>query len=282
MYGEGEGSVAEGTYAYAMAVRTRKSKDSALLFDHRQASMSWDLTVRSQRIEALREAYGPAAEWMPLEDIADYWDDPQVTEAAFRRYFLNQPVPMEDRPLSILPKWGARLSEDRSLGSAAALALAVSFDRSRASIGGAVQGDRLSVKVLRHGVGLGWVVAEAKALQDRLGGELVVDGKGPGASLISKLEDAGVRLRIVDAAFVCDAAELLLDATEAEDGPGQLEHFGQPELESAVAIAAWRSIGERKALGRRASAGDISPLESVALAAKAAQVAAYDPMANIL
>ncbi|MBK7823451.1 MAG: hypothetical protein IPJ61_20910 [Tessaracoccus sp.] len=277
MYGEGEGSVAEGTHAYAMTVRTGKRKDASLLFDHRQASMAWDLADRAQRVEALREAYGPAADWMPLEDIADYWDDPQVTEAAFRRYFLNQPVPMEDRPLSILPKWGACLSGDRPLGNSASLALAVSMDRTRASIGGAVQGDRLSVKVLRHGVGLNWIVAEAKALQDALGGELVVDGKGPGASLIDRLEDAGVRLKVVDAAFICDAAELLLDATEAEPGPERLEHFGQPELEAAVAIAAWRSIGDRKALGRRASVGDISPLEAVALAAKEApKTSVYD------
>jgi hypothetical protein len=31
---------------------------------------------------------------MDLEAIADYWDDPQVSEAEFRRFWLNQPVPL--------------------------------------------------------------------------------------------------------------------------------------------------------------------------------------------
>ena len=109
--------------------------------------------------------------------------------------------------------------------------------------------------------------------------ELVVDPKGPGASLIPALETAGVRVHLIDAGFVCDAAELVLDASES----GDLEHFGQPELDAAVDVAAWRSIGERKAFGRRRSVGDISPLEAVSLAAKSANVAAdYDVLDSIL
>lgn len=270
MYGEGEGSVAEGTHAYAMAVRTGKRKDAALLFDHRQASMDWDLEDRDQRVKALREAYGPAADWMDLEAIAEYWDDPQVAEAEFRRYFLNQPVPMVERASSILPRWGGCVSDRPRDLPAPSLALAVSFDRQAAAIGAASRdGDRLPMKLLRHGPIRG-VVAEAKSLQERFGGDLVLDGKGPSASLIRPLEDAGVRLRIVDSGFVCDAAEHLLDSTES----GEVEHFEQPELESAVAVAAWRAIGDRKAFGRRRSAGDISPLEAVSLAAEEARVGA--------
>jgi hypothetical protein len=134
------------------------------------------------------------------------------------------------------------------------------------------------VKVLRHGPGLGWVVDAAVEVCGKHNRELVVDGRGPGASLIPKLESAGVRVRPIDSAFLCDAAELMLDATES----GELEHFGDPELVGAVAIAAWRSVGERKAFGRRQSVGDISPLEAVSLAAKAAQENRYDPMSNIL
>jgi phage terminase large subunit-like protein len=67
-------------------------RDRTLLFDHRQASEKWHLGRRSERLKALREAYGPAASWMGLPSIADSWDDPQVSEAEFRRYWLNQPV----------------------------------------------------------------------------------------------------------------------------------------------------------------------------------------------
>lgn len=282
MYGEGEGSVAEGTHAYAMAVRTGRRKDAALLFDHRQASMDLDLDNREQRITALREAYGPAADWMDLDAIADYWDDPQVTEAEFRRYFLNQPVPMIEKPSTILPRWPACLSDNpRSLPPGPSLALAVSFDRSWAAIGAAVKdGDRLPVKVLAHGAGMAWIIEQAAELTKRHRTDLVLDSKGPAASLIARLEAAGVPIRTVDAAFLCDAAELVLDATES----GELEHFGDPELEAAVQVAAWRSIGERKAYGRRRSVGDISPLEAISLAAKAAMTedTDYDVMASIL
>lgn len=275
MYGEGEGSVAEGTHAYAMLVRTGKRKDAGLLFDHRQAATTWDLSDREQRIKALREAYGPAAEWMPLDDIADLWDDPQVTEAEWRRYWLNQPVPMEEKPVGILPRWAGCVAEADHPLPRPRLALAVSFDRSWASIGAAaMSGGRLAVKVLRHGPLFG-VVDDAKVLADKHAAEIVIDGKGPSASLQQKLRDAGVRLVTVDSAFVCDAAELLLDASES----GELEHFDQPELNDAAGIAAWRSVGERKAFGRRRSVGDISPLEAVSLAAKAVQ---RDPNYNIL
>lgn len=92
MYALGENSVAEGTHAYAEQIRAGKVRDRTLLFDHRQASERYDLTRKGQRKEALREAYGPAAEWMDIDAIAASFDDPQVSEAEFRRYWLNQPV----------------------------------------------------------------------------------------------------------------------------------------------------------------------------------------------
>lgn len=210
MYGEGEGSVAEGTHAYALSKRAR-----ALLFDHRQASPSWDLSDRAQRIEALREAYGPASSWMDLEAIADYWDDPQVTEAAFRRYFCNQPAPMDAKPTSILPAWAACLSPERAMSGVPSLALATSFDRVFSCVSGAVEeSGTVTVRVLRHGPNAGWVVDECKALSERFNGAAVaVDPKGPAGSFVGALEAAGVPLYLVDATDVCDAAALVLDRT---------------------------------------------------------------------
>jgi phage terminase large subunit-like protein len=92
MYAKDEGSVAEGTHAYAQSVREGRTRDRTLLFDHRQAADTWALGKRVERMKALRQAYGPAAVWMNLDAICDSWDDPQVSEAEFRRYWLNQPV----------------------------------------------------------------------------------------------------------------------------------------------------------------------------------------------
>ena len=264
MYGAGEGSVAEGTHAYALG----RGDDASLLFDHRQADEKLDLSDPAQRMTALREAYGPAAEWMNLQAISDTWDDPQSSEAEFRRYWCNQPVPMIERATSILPKWPACLDPDRDVAKLApSVALAVSFDRQFAAIGAAaMDGDVLVVKPLRHGAGLGWVVAEAAEVCARLDVSLVVDERGPAASLGAQLEAAGVKVRWIDSAVVCDSAALVFDRVEA----GTLAHAGYPELDAAVDVAAWRSVGERRAFGRRASAGDISPLEAVSLAGWAA------------
>lgn len=92
MYALGENSVAESTHAYARQVAEGRVRHQTLLFDHVQASDKWVLTRRVERMKALREAYGAAVDWMNLEDIADSWDDPQVSEAEFRRFWLNQPV----------------------------------------------------------------------------------------------------------------------------------------------------------------------------------------------
>jgi len=264
MYGEGEGSVAEGTHAYAMGKRAK-----ALLFDHRQASAHWDLDDRPQRIQALREAYGPAADWMDLEAIADSWDDPQVTASAFRRYFLNQPAPMAEKPTSILPAWAACASPERALPGVPVLALATSLDRMFSCVAGAIEENgTVLVRVLRHGPHGAWVVDECKALSERFNGAgVAVDRKGPAGSSVDALEAAGVRVQSVTADDVCDAAALVLDRTTDRT----LEHFNQAELNAAVDVAAWRSVGERRAFGRRLSGGDISALEAASLAALLAQ-----------
>lgn len=266
MYGEGEGSVAEGTHAYAVAVRSGRRQDSSLLFDHKQAAATWDLSDRKQRIKALKQAYGPAAAWMDLEAIADSWDDPDVTESEFRRYWLNQPVPMEEKPTSILPRWAAGVDRGMVLDGPPVLAIAVSFDRAWSAIVGATvtEGDLVAVQVLAHGPSTSWVVPQVQTLPRR--GAVVIDPQGPAGTLLPELRAAGIQLHEVTTGEVCDAASLVLDRTEG----GTFKHFGQAELDRAVDVAAWRTINDRRAFGRRVSGGDISPLEAASLAALAA------------
>lgn len=95
MFAPGEGSVAEGTFAYAAAVREGRAKDDVLLFDHREASAKHDPATKRGRVAGLREVYGPAAAWMPLEDIAASWDDPQTSHAEWERYWFNRPVSLQ-------------------------------------------------------------------------------------------------------------------------------------------------------------------------------------------
>lgn len=96
MFAPGEESVAEGTHAYAQAISEgRTSSRTKLVFDHKQASAKWDPEKRADRIAGLTEVYGPAAEWMDLEAIADSFDDPQTRPAEWIRYWFNRPVSIQ-------------------------------------------------------------------------------------------------------------------------------------------------------------------------------------------
>lgn len=95
MFAPGEKSVAEGTFEYWQMVAEGRTSDSALLFDHRQAAAKWSVKNKRERISGLREVYGPAAEWMDLEAIAESYDDPQTSEAEWLRYWFNQPVSLQ-------------------------------------------------------------------------------------------------------------------------------------------------------------------------------------------
>lgn len=264
MYAEGENSVAEGTHAYAeSSSRSRKF----LLFDHRQASESWDLSDRRQRLKALRESYGPAAAWMNLEAIADSWDDPQVTEAEFRRFWLNQPVSLEARPDSIMPNWAVLASADAVPTDA--IGVAIDVDNVWCSIAkaGYVDGQLRIGLVRRDRVGA-WILA---AVEEAAGAApVVIDPKGPAGALTVKLESRGItvpQFGLEDYIKAC--ADLWSEVDQLE-----VRHDNSDDLNAAAAAAGWRQIGAegaRRAWSRKR--GDISALEAATLAAWGARTA---------
>ena len=95
MYAPGEQSVAEGTHEYAKAVAEGRVSDAGLLFDHKQAAAKFDPKFKTHRMDGLREVYGPAAEWMDLQAIADSYEDPQTSPAEWERYWFNRPVSLQ-------------------------------------------------------------------------------------------------------------------------------------------------------------------------------------------
>lgn len=125
----------------------------------------------------------------------------------------------------------------------------------------------------RRGTG-GWMVDEAARIQSVYGCRVVIDGKGPAAHLIPKLEEAGVELTIADASDVCDSSELIYQRAEDKT----LRHRGYPELDRSAAAATWRPVGDRRAIGRRKSLGDVSAFEAAALALWGASQPAEEPM----
>lgn len=275
MYADGEGSVAEGTHAYAKALVGRD--DGKLLFDHRQAAESWNLESRRERVQALREAYGPASAWMDLEAIADYWDDPQATHAEFKRYWLNQPVPLAEPAPSVLPGWDGLFLEAEP-PPVVAIGLAVSLDQTYGSIGasGKWPDETVNVGAVDRRRDTGWMVAEAKRIQAAHDCYVVIDQKCPDATLIGDLEDAGVNLTVVKFDDYFEACSEMVNRVREK----QITHQRTPELDKAVAGAAWRWVLDRKVWGRKQSTSDVSMLEAVTLAAwKAA--ATYDVLDSI-
>jgi phage terminase large subunit-like protein len=95
MYAPGEGSVAESTHQYAQAITEGRVADAGLLFDHREASSKFDAAKKRDRLEGLREVYGPASDWMDLDAIAASYEDPQTSAAEWQRYWFNRPVSLQ-------------------------------------------------------------------------------------------------------------------------------------------------------------------------------------------
>jgi hypothetical protein len=184
----------------------------------------------------------------------------------FAREHLCVWDPMDEGSLSAfgVGKWeacaGVGRPEELQPG---ALAVAVSFELTHGAIGAAGFVDDVAyVKPLRYDRGTAWLVAAAKAEQDRYGVDVVLDGKGPAAVLIPELEEAGVRLKVTDGAETLDACAGLFDLVQDV----KVRHESFPELDGAVFAAVKRPVGDRWAWGRRVSSADISVLESVTLA----------------
>lgn len=239
MYAEGENSVAEGTHSYA---RKLGGDDGKLLFDHRQASDHWNLENRGERIKALKEAYGPAAGWMDLQAIADYWDDPQASHAEFRRFWLNQSVPLRPPSPISLTRWSSSpvLDKDAPMPERTVLVVATTPDRSVACIGAAGEfGARTLVMCLP--VSLSEAASKVFELtQERDIAEVALAGAPP-KGLKPALTKLGVEFETPpDTEMLGAACAAFVQAVK----DGTVVHVGQAELDGAVSRAATRMVGQ--------------------------------------
>lgn len=95
----------------------------------------------------------------------------------------------------------------------------------------------------------------------RIAGErnipVAIDKKGPAAPLIEDLEERGVTVIGGGLDDLVQASADLRDAVETLT----LRHGNYPDLNDAVDAATWRTVGDRRVLGRKS--GEISMLEAV-------------------
>lgn len=86
----GGGSVAEIDKDEAEAIARGEVEEPELFYFHREASPGHDLSTLAGRIEAVREASGPAAAWSNLRGIAKQWDRPKADPVYLERVWLNR------------------------------------------------------------------------------------------------------------------------------------------------------------------------------------------------
>jgi phage terminase large subunit-like protein len=150
MYAPGEGSVAEGTHEYAKAVAEGRVADAGLLFDHRQAAARHNPKYRTHRLAGLVEVYGPAADWMDLEAIAESYEDPQTSAPEWERYWFNRPVSIQGQWLSQAAWDECQVVREIPDGAEVVLALDGSFSGDSTALVAIQMGEFPHVQVAGH------------------------------------------------------------------------------------------------------------------------------------
>lgn len=171
------------------------------------------------------------------------------------------------------PVWTGATDLRSELVDPLAFAVDVPPDRSSATI--AVAGGRSDglrhIEIVDHAPGTGWVVERLKSLQERWEPKAIgLDAAGPAGSLMTSLEQAGIKPLVIGSREMAQACGAFYDAVAS----GMLRHRGGVELTAAVRGAKKRPLGDAWAWSRRDTSVNISPLvaATVALHAHGANV----------
>jgi phage terminase large subunit-like protein len=123
---------------------------------------------------------------------------------------------------------------------------------------------RIHVELVDHRDGTDWVVPRLAELRQRHHPcATVIDPSGHAGALLEDAAKSGVELVMPFTAR--DAAQAFGQFRELADA-GRLVHLAQPVLDSAVAAAVTRSLGDALAWDRRSAVTDIGPLVGATLA----------------
>lgn len=132
-------------------------------------------------------------------------------------------------------------------------------ERSHGSIG--AMDAALHFELVDTGRGVDWLFSSAKRLLEEHHAQgIVVDGRGPGASIGMELQQAGVKVQFLDAKDMGRAATGFYDAVVAR----RLRVRSDNRIDAAVRAAARRTDGESWRFTRRTKE-DISPLMTLVM-----------------
>jgi phage terminase large subunit-like protein len=183
----------------------------------------------------------------------------------FERAYLNRWTTALSDPVIALEDWIALADQSSVLQDPVTLAVDVSPDRSRASIGAAgKRSDGLwHLEVVEAKQGTSWVVQRlSEIVRSHRVNAVIYDPGSPAGSLSAQMAELSAELVPVSARQLADACGLLYDGVTEQ----ALRHLGTSELVSALDGAAKRPLGDAWAWSRKSSAIDISPLVACTLA----------------
>lgn len=201
------------------------------------------------------------------------FDDPDPIRG-FAAQYLNV-WPLLEESEGIFPAWGELARPVPDEPEVLALGVASSPDHGWLSLGAVVDNAPLHLALAdrRRGTDRAGFVENVSRIHRDRGCPVLVRVKN---FLIDDLEEAGVAVTTLDGDEFAQASTDL----DAEVTAGSVEHGDYPELNTAVSVASWRTIDNRRLIDTRN--GDVSALESVALALRGARRGeSYDVMKSI-
>ena len=139
------------------------------------------------------------------------------------------------------------------------LAVDVLPDRAAGAIG---VSDGVSVELIDHRPGTGWIVERVKALREKWNVQIALDGGGPAASVGDDLAAAGIDVARLNTSEVAAACACMYDAI----ADARVNIRAHEDLDEAVDGLAKRPVGDRFMWARTTSRSDITPFVAVTIA----------------
>jgi glucose-6-phosphate dehydrogenase assembly protein OpcA len=160
--------------------------------------------------------------------------------------------------------WSAVEDRESVLVDPVCLAFDVSPDRHSSIVAsGRNEQGHMAVELIDARPGTGWLAERLVALyRSHEVAEFVCDGFGPAAAIARKVDEAGIKVRLLDSGDYGKACGQFVDAV----GEQTIRHLGQDELNAAIRGAKARQLVDRWAWSRTKSTVNISPLVAATLA----------------
>lgn len=177
-----------------------------------------------------------------------------MSDEMFARERLSISPDLSDSSVFPGSAWADCCAPETIVKEAHVFAFDANPERSAAGI--VAVGEGPTAEVIDYRPGVSWLIPRLKEIYGRYRKPLVVDGRGPAASLIEELRGADVELEVIEGKDLAPACGLFYDRIVERGAKIRTN----PDLDRAVAAAVKRPVGDAWAWGRKSSTSDISLL----------------------